>query len=228
MYAPRLMGYLRSILFDNLGLKFTALLLAVLVYLNVYTDRPTTLLVSFPLEFVDLEDSLSVSGPSPAVVQAELRGTGKQLILMRVKEPRMKLSLSGARRGRFERALSASDLPLPPDASITMENLVGPRVVTLEIDRKVHRDLPVKLQLSGQPASGYRWVGEMLLDPGFVRLTGPEQVLLAIDSVALAPVRFDGKRDTVTAMVGPERLPDWCTAEPAVVKVRLPLARRVR
>lgn len=222
------MGFLRSILFDNLGLKFTALLLAVLVYLNVYTDRPTTMLVSFPLEFTELDDSLSVSGPSPSVVQAELRGTGKQLILMRVREPRMKLSLSGARKGRFERALSASDLPLPAEAAITVENLVGPRVVTLEIDRKAHRDLPVRLQVQGQPASGYRWGGDALLDPAVLRITGPEQVLLALDSIALAPVRLDGKHDTVTTIVGPEHLPDWCRAEPAQVKVRLPLAHRGR
>src|SRR5512144_2944886 len=118
------MSVFRSILFDNLGLKFTALLLAVLVYLNVYTDRPTTMLVSFPLEYTDLDDSLSLSGPAPSVVQAELRGTGKQLIVMRVKEPRVKLSLAGVRRGRFERALSASDLPLPAEGSITLEDLV--------------------------------------------------------------------------------------------------------
>src|SRR5262245_56691186 len=118
------MSFVRGILFDNLGLKFTALLLAVLVYLNVYTDRPTTMLMSFPLEYTDLDDSLSVSGPAPSVVQAELKGTGKQLIIMRVKEPRVRLSLAGARRGRFERALAASDLPLPAEGALTVENIV--------------------------------------------------------------------------------------------------------
>ena len=39
------MNVLRGWLFDNLGLKFTALLLAVVVYLNVYTDREQTMLV---------------------------------------------------------------------------------------------------------------------------------------------------------------------------------------
>ena len=222
------MNFLRGILFDNLGLKFTALLLAVLVYLNVYTDRPTTMLVSFPVEYADLDESLSVSGPSPSVVQAQLRGTGKQLILMRVKEPRVKLSLAGARRGRFERALAASDLPLPPEASITVEDLVGPRVVTLEIDRKAHRDVRVSPRVTGRPASGFAWRGVSQLEPPFVRVTGPEQVLLALDSVLLAPVRLDGKRDTVSAWVAPERLPDWCHADPALVRVRLPLERHGR
>jgi YbbR domain-containing protein len=152
-----------------------------------------------------------------------LRGTGKQLILMRVKEPRVRLSLAGARRGRFERALAASDLPLPPEGAITVENLVGPRVITLEIDRKAHRDLRVAVQVTGQPASGFAWTGNALLDPALVRVTGPEQVLLALDSVSLSPVRLDGKRDTVSAMVAPERLPDWCRADPALVHVQLPL-----
>ncbi len=222
------MNVLRGLLFDNLGLKFTALLLAVLVYLNVYTDRATTMLVSFPLEYTDLPDTLSITGSSPAVVKAELMGTGKQLILMRVKEPRMKLSLAGARRGRFERALAASDLPLPEDGSITMENLVGPRVVTLEIDRRVHRDIPVAPRVTGQPATGFAWTGVVLPEPSRVRVTGPEQALLALDSLELSPVRIDGKRDTVTAMATPANLPEWCSVEPLAVTVRLKLARRPR
>ena len=129
------MHIFRGLLFDSLGLKFTALLLALLVYLNVYTDRTTTMLASFPVEYTELDDSLSLTGPVPSVVQAEVKGTGKQLIFMRVKEPRIKLSLAGARRGRLDRALALSDLPLPADGSVTVENLVGPRVVTLEIER---------------------------------------------------------------------------------------------
>jgi YbbR domain-containing protein len=219
------MNFLRGMLFENLGLKFTALLLALLVYLNVYTDRPTTMLVSFPIEYAELDDSLSLSGSAPSVVQAELRGTGKQLIFMRVKEPRMKLSLAGARRGRLDRALAPSDLPLPAEGGITVENLVGPRVVTLDIDRKAHRDVRVTARVTGQPAPGYHWAGVALVDPQRVRVTGPEQVLLGLDSLVLAPVHVEGKRDTLSALVAPERLPDWCSAEPALVTVRLMLAK---
>src|SRR5262245_40865976 len=153
------MNYLRGLLFDNIGLKLTALLLALVVYLNVYTDRPTTMLVSFPLEYAELDDTLSLSGSVPSVVQAELRGTGKQLIFMRVKEPRLKLSLSGARRGRLDRALAPSDLPLPEGGGITVQNLVGPRVVTLDIDRRAHRDVRGNARVVGPPASAFHGVG---------------------------------------------------------------------
>ncbi len=220
------MNFLRGLLFDNIGLKFTALLLAVLVYLNVYTDRPMTMLLSFPLEYVELADSLVVSGPAPAMVQARLQGTGKQLIFMKVKEPRMSLSLAGASRGRFERSLAASDLPLPADGSIAVEDLVGPRVVSLEIDRRAYRDLPVVAQVTGVPAPDYWWSGVALTEPNRVRVTGPEQMILGLDTLKLAPLRIDGRRDTLTAMVAPVGLPEGVSTEPTEVTVRLLFARR--
>jgi hypothetical protein len=220
------MNFLRGWLFDNLGLKLTALLLAVLVYLNVYTDRPATMLVSFPLEFADLPDSLALSGPAPAVVQAELRGTGKQLIFLRVKEPRLRLPMSGAAIGHFSRALVPSDLPLPAGNAITVENLVGPRVIEVDIDRKSRRDVPVALRVEGVPASGYRWTGIAEMQPGTVHVTGPRQALAALDTLVLQPVRIDGRRDSVKADVMFQSLPDWCVADPPSVRVRLALVRR--
>ncbi len=220
------MNVLRGWLFDNLGLKLTALLLALVVYLNVYTDRPATLIVSFPIEFTDLADSLSLSGPAPAIVQAELRGTGKQLIGMRVKEPRLKLSMTGAGLGRFSRALAATDLPLPSSGNVTVENLIGPRVIEVDVDRRVRRDLPVTFQTAGVAAAGYAWSGEVVSAVRTLRVTGPEKAIAELDSVALAPIRIDGKRDTVRAEVAPVSLPDWCTSEPATIPVKLVLGRR--
>jgi len=68
-------------------------------------------------------------------------------------------------------------------------------------------------------------MGVALVDPPRVRVTGPEQVLLGLDSLVLSPVHVDGKRDTVSALVPPERLPDWCASDPALVAVRLMLAK---
>ena len=83
------MSVLRGLLFDNLGLKFVALLLSMLVHLNLRTDRPETRMVSFPVSLVGLSDSLTVAGPMAPEVRAEIRGTGKQLIRLRLTEPRL-------------------------------------------------------------------------------------------------------------------------------------------
>ncbi len=217
------MSLLRSWLFDNLGIKLVAILLALLVYLNVYTDRPATLIVSFPLQIAELADSLSLSGPVPSAVQAELRGTGKQLIRMRLTEPPVRLSLAGVGTGRYERALTSADLPLPPDVEIQVERLVSPRTVELQVDRKRSRRLPVAARVEGLPAGGVIWTGQLEADPAFVEVTGPEREIMALDSVRLDAVRIGGKRDTLRVAVGADALPDWCVMEPEQVTVSVPL-----
>ena len=217
------MNVLRGWLLDNLGIKLVALLMALLVYLNVYTDRPHKLIVSFPLQIGDLADSLSLSGPVPSAVQAELRGTGKQLIRMRLTEPPVKLSLAGVGTGRYERALTSADLPLPGDVAIQVERLVSPRTVELQVDRKRSRRLPVAVRLEGLPAGGVVWTGSLDVEPSLVEVTGPEREIMAMDSVHLAPVRLAGKRDTLRLSISAERLPDWCVMEPEQVTVTVPL-----
>ena len=221
------MSLLWGWLFDNLGLKLVALLLALLVYLNVYTDRPATLIVSFPLQIVDLPDSLSLSGPVPSAVQAELRGTGKQLIRMRLTEPPVRLSLAGVGTGRYERALSAADLPLLPDVEMQVERLVSPRTVELQVDRKGSRRLPVAVRVAGWPAGGVVWTGNLGVEPAFVEVTGPAQAIARIDSVRLDAVAIGGRRDTVRAPRGADGLPDWCVMDPERVTVTVPLEPEV-
>ena len=217
------MNLLRGLLFDNLGIKLVAMLLALVVYLNVYTDRPATLIVSFPLQIADLPDSLSLSGPVPGAVQAELRGTGKQLIRMRITEPPVRLSLAGVGTGRYERALTSADLPLPANLQIQVERLVSPRTVELQVDHKRTRRLPVAARVEGLPAGGVIWTGLLDAEPAFVNVTGPERELMALDSVRLDPVRIAGKRDTVRLAVGADALPDWCVMDPELVSVSVPL-----
>jgi YbbR domain-containing protein len=214
---------LRGLIFDNLGLKLVALLLSVLVYLNVYTDRPATQIVSFPLQVADLPDSLSVAGSIPAAVQAELRGTGKQLIRLRITEPPLKLSLAGIGVGHYERALTPADLPLPTTYDLTVERIVSPRTVELEIDRRLHKVLPVAARVEGVPSNGVFWSGSLVADPAAVEVSGPARTVAKLDSVRLSVVTIAAKHDTVHATIGADDLPDWCTMTPDQVAITVPL-----
>lgn len=220
------MNVLRGWLFDHLGLKLTALLLAVLVYLNVYTDRPATLQLAFPVEFTDLPDSLALAGPVPPAVEAQLRGTGKQIIALKVREPRLQVSLGGVGPGRFQRAITAEDLPLPAAGGISVEQLVGPALIEVDVETRVTRRVPVRAEVTGVPAAGWVRAGGPWLEPATVEVSGPRSAVRALDSLDLAPLRVDGRRDSVRADLGPASLPSGCTMTPAAVRARVSLARR--
>lgn len=214
------------LLFENLGLKLVALLLGIVVYLHVYTDRTASMVVSFPLQIDDLADSLTIAGTPPPPVLAELRGTGKQLIRLRLTEPRLKVSLARVGAGRFQRAVTVEDLPLMASDRLEVVRLIGPTILDVEVDRLLVRVLPVAARVTGVPNPAFAWNGDVLLDPAEVSVRGPRRSIVEIDSIRLAPVRLDAKRDTARAIVGPDSLPPGCTIDPTLVRVRVPLARR--
>ncbi len=217
------MNGLRGILFDNLGLKLVALLLAVLIYLNAYTDRPATMTVAFPVQITDLPDSLTLTGTAPSPIRAELRGTGKQLIRLRVTEPAVKISLAGVSAGRFTRAIMPADLPLPEGVEVGVDRVVSPRTLELDIDQRATREVIVVGRTIGSPAADAMESGPIGVEPSSVHVIGPRALLATLDSLPLIPVSIAGRRDTLSTMALPD-LPAWCSSEPANVAVTVPLA----
>ena len=220
-----MLNLLRDLLLENLGIKLVALLLAVALYLHVYTERPAIMVLSFPLELTDLADTLSIVGPSPDPVRAELRGTGKQLIRLRLTEPRIKVSLAGVGAGRYERTVVPEDLPLLHDEGIEVQRMIGPRVVGVDVDRLTEKRVRLEPRTEGLPRTGWKWNGVAVVEPASVTLRGPRRELVGIDRLRLAPVRVEGRADTVKAVVGVDSLPAWSTIDPSAVRVAIVLER---
>jgi hypothetical protein len=184
-------------------------------------------MVSFPIRLTDLADSLSLSGPSPAAVQVELRGTGKQLIRLQVTEPPMKVSLAGVGVGRYERALGPEDLPLPEGVELQVDRMLSPRTLELQVDRRIERELPVSVSVEGRPSSGVLWDGSFEIRPSRVMVSGPEAVLNGLDTVRVGPVSLAGRHDTLRVAVQPVGLPPWCELKSGRVEVFVPLEQGV-
>ena len=220
------MSLLRGLLFDNLGLKLAALLLALVVYLNVFTERPATMVVSFPFQITDLADSLTLVGDLPAPVQAELKGTGKQLIRLWLTEPRIKVSLAGVGPGRLRRAIGPDDLPLMAGDKLEIQRLAGTTEFEIVVARKTTRRVAVAPRVHGTPREGSAWSGRVVLEPASIEMTGPLQVVAGLDSVELEPISIEGRRDTLRAFARPESLPAWCSIAPPAVAITVPVQRR--
>jgi Uncharacterized protein conserved in bacteria len=220
------MSFLRGLLFDNLGLKLAALLLALLVYLNVYLDRPAEATLSFPVQVADLGDSLSLSGPVPSTVQAQVRGSGKQLLRLRVTEPPYKVPLEGIGPGAVSREVLPGDLPLAGYDGVEVSRVIGPASIELLIERKVSRRVPAVAQIEGVAPGDTAAAYAATVEPESVLVTGPRSAIALLDTVRLGPVRPAARRGALRARVTSSTLPDWCVMEPAFVEVRVAPARR--
>jgi hypothetical protein len=214
-------------LFDNMGLKVFALLLAILLYLHVYTDRPAEEVVYFPIQLLDLPDTLALAKDAPAEVGARLRGIGKQVIRLKYVKPPVRVSLAGVSPGTFQRPFTAADVPLTDSPDVVVLEIVDPPQLTLEITRRAHRRLPVAAALVGTPARGFAVSGRPLIRPSLVRLAGPTEWIAQQETLRTEPINVAGRRDTLEVVQALTPPPDWALAVPGSVLVSVPIEAEV-
>ena len=116
------------------------------------------------------------------------RGTGKQLIRLRLTEPPVRISLRRGRR-RPLRARAHQRRPAAPRRTwrSRWNGLVSPRTVELQVDRKRSRRLPVAARVEGLPAGGVVWTGVLDVEPATVEVSGPEKEIAAARQRAARP-----------------------------------------
>ena len=209
-------------LFDNLGLKLFALLLAILLYLHVLTDRTVEETVDFPLVLSGLVDSLSLASAPPESVSVRLRATGKQILQLRYLKPPVTIGLADVGPGTFQRTLGPADVPLEGTTGVTVLSVLSPEVLSLEVEARGHRRVRVVASLSGDPQRGFT-TGDPLVRPSLVRLTGPAGWLAGQESLLTLPIAVSGRRETLEVMQAIAGLPPFAAVFPGSVLVAVPI-----
>ena len=107
--------------------------------------------------------------------------------------------------------------------------LFEPQVVTLKLDVKVRRSVPVRVRIEGEPTLGYLRRKE-ILDPSEVMVSGPNtfvtQVAEAVTSISVhdATTDVEGEFQLRLRDSGGQLVP-YVTLTPETVAVRIPIAQ---
>ncbi|HEY7728067.1 MAG TPA: YbbR-like domain-containing protein [Candidatus Eisenbacteria bacterium] len=222
---------IRAILFENLGLKFASLVLALLLYGHVLTDQEREETISVPVRLAGLADSLATSGEAPQQVNARVRGKWRDLIRLSLSHPSLPLDLAAVESGQFRAMITAEDVQrraVPPELSkaVTVNEVLDPRSVDVRVEPRVARRVRVVPRIVGEPGDGYRIAGTPEAEPDSVRVTGAESVVAGIDSLSTLAVDITGERAKIQRQVDVVVEPGGITIEPARCLVIVPLERR--
>jgi len=165
-----------------------ALLLSVALFGVVQSERnpPETGSVDTPLDIVNTPPGLLIVGnPSATAVQVRVSAPRENWISMRSGAVRASVDLS---RG----LLGPQDYPVSvdvPDPRIRVVETIPSRV-SVQLDKRLERAVPVRLQLSGTVPVGYI-AGDAEIEPATVDVTGPASAVQQIESAAVE-LRLDG------------------------------------
>jgi len=185
--------WLQSAMFDNVGLKFLSIVLAVTVFLLVNTDKDREITARVGVSYTLPEDKVLVSGRIDEV-RVTLKGAWRRLRKFDERQvDRINLDLRRASSGEI--AISNDMIHVPSGLAVTM---VSPRAVHIAFDKRVDKIVEVVPMVTGHLQHGYI-VAEVKPVPATVKLRGAEGVLAALTAIRTRDISLEGHSDSFTA-----------------------------
>ena len=117
-------------------------------------------------------------------------------------------------------------VPLVPEQVFVPEGVevvsLDPNALDLTLDKEITKRLPVLVDLVGEPAAGAT-VGEPVLSPMEVAVSGPQSRIGAVSVLKTRPINLNGHAQTFEEMASVLPPDPLASVDPGLVRVRIPM-----
>lgn len=165
---------------ERLGLKVTAVFIAVVVWFVVNAKEPQIELV--PVRFAPVLDSSLVLRDQVPQIQAIVAGSPKELIKLNSSLPVIRRSISSGAPDTLVIDLRPEDVALPDGVDAVVRE-VEPRSVTLRFESTWTRKVPVHTAIDVPVTNGGPGPVAMRVEPNVVEIGGPRHLVAKIPFV---------------------------------------------
>jgi hypothetical protein len=175
---------IRAAFTERLGLKATAILISILLWLIVTARQPTEGYVSVKVMPV-LDSSLVLLEP-PSPLQALVRGRAVDIVKLHADPPAVHRQIGGDAPDTLVLDVTPADVRVAPEFTNDVRILdVQPRSVTLRFGTRATRRVPVTSdgRVIVEAGTVLRTAENVEFEPASVRITGPRRVVRRITSV---------------------------------------------
>ncbi|HEU4733110.1 MAG TPA: CdaR family protein [Kofleriaceae bacterium] len=185
--------WLRGAMFDNVGLKFLSMVLAITVFLLVNTDKDREITVRVGVSYTLPENKVLVSDRVDDV-GVTIKGSWRRLRRFDPREvDRINLDLRRAATGEI--AITNDMIHLPSGLAITS---ISPHYVRVAFDKRVDKVVEVSAAVIGHPLHGYI-LEEVKSLPATIKLRGANGTLAALTAIRTNEVSVEGRSDSFVA-----------------------------
>ena len=183
--------------FRNIGLKLSALGLAVLLWVTISGQQvERSLLVQ--LQFRSVPPTLELTGDTPRTVDVRVRGASGLVSSLEPYQIVATVDLTGARPGLRVLPLTTEQISVPLGVEVTS---VDPSTISLVLEASATAKVPVMPTIDGEPAAGYEVAG-VTCQPPAVDIVGPASHLKELPSAMTERISIEGAKATVVETVG--------------------------
>jgi len=174
-----------SRLFGNLGLKILALLLATACWFFIASGREAYRELAVPLEIAGIPEGFAVDGSYPPKVSIRVSGKGRDLFRARANDFKVVVNLAGKDPGVYRVDVTPGDVIYAGPGDVRVEDILSEKIIMLELERRITKGVPVKVEFSGSLAPGF-YFGLPEVRPPKATLYGSAGVLDKVNAVTVA------------------------------------------
>lgn len=180
--------------------KILAIALAYAIWLTVVGEDPTVQDFQAPLDIAVADEDIVVGQP-PTEVLVRLRGTPSRLDRLE-SSGRLEARVDLTEGGVGDRTVQLGEEHIDGVPGGVEVVRLEPARVTVGVDRRARKEVPVEPTFVGQPAQDYMKYSAQCV-PSSVEIEGPAELLATIDHVRTDPIPLEGERRSKTVRVSP-------------------------
>lgn len=175
----------------NYKVRLFSLLSAILLWFFVVTDLFYEHTINVDLELSNKPEGMVLVNPIPEKVKVRFRGRGQSLIKLYFRSKHIEVDLHQRK--------TTANIPLtidmikdiPQDRDFEPVSIVEPDSLKIQLDRFIQKKVPVYSKLNFIPKRGYVQVGEVILKPDSVIISGPMSLVDQIKNVNTAETEYE-------------------------------------
>ena len=178
----------------NLGLKITAVLLSILLWVFATSRGLSEIVLDMPLEFRNIPTGLELMYYDVKAVSLNIKGQERLIRTIRPTDIHVWIELTKAKKGEGIYAINKNNIRLP--LTVTVKNIT-PSSVKVSLEESVSRTVKVRPIVVGIPEKGY-YIKSISVVPQTVDLEGASSKIKKVDKVKTEPLDVTGRSETLT------------------------------
>jgi YbbR domain-containing protein len=188
---------------QNSGFKIVAVVMAMLLWFHVATEKVYEYTKSFPVEISNIPEGLVLAREAPREIQARIQGKGKELLKLLLMEKRiLEIDIGDFRAGENNYDFKPEMIPMPEGLYLKVEEIESPKSVRISLDRLMEKTVPIRSRITIVPEEGYIASGEASLQPQEVTISGPRGFVRNITSIETEERVLDNVTEEVSDRIG--------------------------
>lgn len=195
---------------NNMSIKISSLAIALTLWIFVVTGSEYVHDIEIPIKLRNVQPDRVLAEQIPEFAKVKMRGSGRQFFnhMLRAKFADVGIMLEMSRiRFFYDFELEPylkrfpDRLSVPRDFGLELVEVVSPDTIRVRLDSFIEKEVTVSPRVTISMDPGYIQVGDFIIEPSVVKISGPASILNNINEIFTEEKSFEARKNSVNKTI---------------------------